>query len=464
MIDLTKKVNNILGIRLGLNKSNELARLVYEIYRRDKCSMDIILNDLKQSMLKNEIDKGKLFSYSKGYLLNKRFPELILRDEKFDPYFDRLDIPEKQFRLHYSDKILPERVFIANRAKTHKFTEKILNRLPSETKIKFIPSLNAYRKDFKSQPYMLKKRDIFITKEKFDFFKPCPCTKYHIGCGYYIMDLVFGCPMDCTYCYLQQYSNFPGIIINVNLEDYFIRFEKLYRKKSRVFRLGTGEFSDSMAFDKYTHFSKELINFFKHKDVLFELKTKTDDIDLLLGLEHNKRVVISWSLNPPNIIKKEELYTVSLDKRLSAAKKCQKAGYKIGFHFDPIIYYSGWEEEYKDVIDRLFNTINFPVAWISLGTLRFNPKLKSVIEHRFPESNIVYAEMVIGRDRKLRYPKFLREDIYSKMINWIRKYDKETGVYLCMESADIWEKVIMPVDADVENYVIYQAMRRSNEA
>lgn len=462
MADVKKTINEHFNLKLGRNKSNELERLIYEIYRRNGCNPENILNSLTEFIKQSEIDKGKIFSYSKRFLLKKRFPQLYSRGEQFTPYLNKLDIPKEKQNVNYNKKVEPENVFIEETSEKTKFAETFLKRLPSSVKIQRISTFKKFIKNNKLDKFKLGKRDIFITEENYTFFKSCPCTKFHVGCGYYIMNLVFGCPLDCSYCYLQLYSNSPGVIIKSNVESYFKKFKRLYNKrKKKIFRLGTGEFADSLAFDKYTQYSVKLINFFKNRDVLFEFKTKTDNIDLLLGLQHNKKIVVSWSLNPDSIIEKEEKYTASLKNRLLAAEKCQEFGYRIAFHFDPIIYYESWEKDYKEVIKQLFSTINPPLAWISLGTLRFNPKLKSIIEKRFPESNIVYGELLVGKDKKLRYPKFLRMQIYKNMIEWIREYDKEVGIYLCMESADMWKNTIMPVDSDVENYILYQSIRNN---
>jgi spore photoproduct lyase len=80
-------------------------------------------------------------------------------------------------------------------------------------------------------------------------------------------------------------------------------------------------------------------------------------------------------------------------------------------------------------------------AWISLGTLRSNRELKTITERRFPKSDIFYSELLLGEDRKLRYPKFLRAQIYENMVKWLRRHDKKTPIYLCMESKDIWKNI-----------------------
>ena len=107
-----------------------------------------------------------------------------------------------------------------------------------------------------------KRRDmVFITNEKYDFFKKCPCTKGAIGCGYHVFNLGFGCIFDCSYCYLQEYNNAPGLIFPANIDKFFEEFENY--KKPRM-RIGTGEFSDSLMLDHVTGYSSAIIEFFSN--------------------------------------------------------------------------------------------------------------------------------------------------------------------------------------------------------
>ncbi len=46
--------------------------------------------------------------------------------------------------------------------------------------------------------------------------------------------------------------------------------------------------------------------------------------------------------------RRDEHGTASLSERLLAARRCQDAGYRLGFHFDPIVEYPNWEDDYED--------------------------------------------------------------------------------------------------------------------
>ena len=77
-------------------------------------------------------------------------------------------------------------------------------------------------------------------------------------------------------------------------------------------------------------------------------------------------------------------------------------------------------------------------------------------EIRFPQSDIFYGELFLGKDKKLRYPEFIRNEIYKKMFSWIREYDKTTPVYLCMEDQNSWEQIddTLKSSKEVEAYLL----------
>jgi spore photoproduct lyase len=117
-------------------------------------------------------------------------------------------------------------------------------------------------------------------------------------------------------------------------------------------------------------------------------------------------------------------------------------GYLIGFHFDPIILYPGWEEKYQAVVRAIYSSLNPDrIMWISLGGFRYPKFLKPIIRERFPQSKILYGELLPGPDGKFRYLKSLRIEMYRKIVDWIRAYNPGQFIYLCMESPEVWKKV-----------------------
>ena len=216
--------------------------------------------------------------------------------------------------------------------------------------------------------------------------------------------------------------------------------------KSRT-RIGTGEFTDSLAFDDHTAYSSYLIPFFKErKNLILELKTKVGRIDNCLKQDPHDNVVISWSINTKRIAEKYEKGGASVQERIDAALRASERGYRIGFHFDPIVYYPGWEKEYKAIVEDMFSKemIRKNTAWVSLGTLRYTPGLKQAAENRFEDNLIFYqGEFFLDTDGKLRYPRKLRIHMYNKMVEWIRSSDTKCWIYLCMEPSELWQKTLL---------------------
>jgi spore photoproduct lyase len=127
---------------------------------------------------------------------------------------------------------------------------------------------------------------------------------------------------------------------------------------------------------------------------------------------------------------------------LLAAKKCALAGFSTAFHFDPVIYYQDWRRDYQDIIDMIFDFVpNNSIKWISIGTLRMPSIQKPIIENRFPQTEILNGELLLGKDFKLRYDDNLRIEIYKHLTKYIKSKKSKTIVYLCMEDNNIWKTV-----------------------
>jgi spore photoproduct lyase len=273
--------------------------------------------------------------------------------------------------------------------------------------------------------------------------KPCPGTREYLCCGYQILNIGTNCPLDCSYCILQAYFNQPSLRVFVNVEQQLAAIaESLHLHGRKVFRIGTGEFTDSLALDPIVKWTQVLPCFVaKHKNVVLEFKTKTVSIEGLLSSPYRDRIVVSWSLNSPSIAAEEEHGAPSIRKRLEAARICQREGYTLGFHFDPLIEHPSWEDEYARTVDLLDRFVDpSRVIWISLGCLRYMPSLKRVIRKRFPETHILDGEFVPGLDGKMRYIKPVRIEMYHFMKEKLAQWGVGSGVYLCMESRDVWDK------------------------
>ena len=275
------------------------------------------------------------------------------------------------------------------------------------------------------------------------FIRNCQGSGAEICCNYFVVSYAWNCHMECTYCILRSYLNNEALVVCTNFEDLLREVEETLRQNpAGTFRIGTGELADSLALDHITCFSRKMVPFFASlPNAILELKTKSDQISNLKDLDHGGHTVISWSMNSKRICRTEEFKTATFEERIGAALQCQKWGYKLGFHFDPILYYEGWEDEYREAIREIFSIIDpGTVAWISLGALRFPPHLREIVRRQFPKSKVPCGEFVPGHHGKLRYFRPIREEIYRKMKSWIHEVAPQVFVYLCMENRLVWQR------------------------
>lgn len=288
------------------------------------------------------------------------------------------------------------------------------------------------------------KRTLLLTVNKGPFVRNCPGTKCYRCCGYKILNIGRFCTMDCSYCILQAYFHPPLLQYYVNHDDMTRELEDMFNCSAGIMRIGTGEFTDSSIWNACSDLNSRLVTMFAGQaSAILEIKTKTKSIAPLIGVEHNRKTIAAWSLNTEAVIAAEERGSASLAERLEAAAACQAMGYPLAVHFDPLVIYDGCREDYAAVIERLFQSVAADnIVWISLGSFRFMPALKPLIQRRFPRSKIIYGEFITGLDQKVRYFKPLRVALYQSIISVIRRFAPQVTLYFCMEDDDVWEQCL----------------------
>ncbi|SPD72659.1 conserved hypothetical protein [uncultured Desulfobacterium sp.] len=329
------------------------------------------------------------------------------------------------------------KIIVEPDALRHDMTHRILQKLP-ETPVQN----STENADIKMTEQDMGKETLHLLAYKGDFLKQCPGTRNYICCGYQILNLATNCPIECSYCILQSYFNQPDLRLFVNVEEGLVKvLDSIDKNPEKIYRIGTGEFTDSLALDHVSSFSSLLIpEFTKRKNVILEFKTKTTQVNGLIDSQYRDRIVVSWSLNSPFISTHEEHNAASITKRLEAASRCQEEGFILGFHFDPIVCHHNWKDGYAKTVELLDKYIDPKgIIWISLGGFRFMPELKGIIRRRHQKSCVLNGEFIVGLDGKMRYFKPIRLELFSFMQEKLNKWHPDMGIYLCMESDDVWK-------------------------
>ena len=342
----------------------------------------------------------------------------------------------------------PEILFLEEGVKEYSLAQEVLSRLP-EVPQKEFRNISMLTEQMRSSQYDVfgeGKKHLALSRFKGSFLKKCPgVSPGMVCCNYYVVNLSKNCIYDCSYCFLQDFlGNNPMQVAYVNVEDLLGELEEVFTQyPDRNFRVGTGELTDSLALDAIVPYTAYLLPFFNQQsNAVLELKTKSDQIANLLDHSDPANIIVSWSLNPQTVIDQEEKGTPSLAQRLESAKACLDKGYRIGFHFDPIILIPGWEDAYQQLVNILCDSLPIAkVEWVSLGSFRYRPSLKSIIKNRHPQTHLFTSEHLPSKDGKFRYLRPLRNHAYKTIRGYLKSRLEELNIYICMETQEIWEGV-----------------------
>lgn len=334
---------------------------------------------------------------------------------------------------------IPEKIYVEEDILDHPFTRKILAKIDSAP----IIAIDDYKKIGSQKSFNQRadedKNSLAIASKKGELVKSIGRMDH----GQFYLFHEIDCKYDCEYCYLQYYFQTKVPVIFVNRDEILEKIEELLNCFDKPY-FHVGEVCDALALDDLTDFSIDIAELFKkYPNGTVEFRTKSTSIQNLLSIDHPpKNVIPSWTLSPQKIADIIEHKTPSFKERLSAARKCQEAGYTVGVRLDPIIRIPGWEDSYKKMIEEIMTTLDCrQIDYISLGTPKHNKVLLETIKKRFPVSPTILGEMFPSTDGKYKYLKFHRVHIYKSMISWIRQFDSDIRIDLSIESDDVKELV-----------------------
>ena len=352
------------------------------------------------------------------------------------------------------ERIMPERVFVVGDAAEDVVAQRVLSRLGAVEVVNLDSDDDPLRAPSgagageESSHISLGKRWLMLKRYRGKWLKGCPGTLGHVCCNLWVVNPGEGCPLDCTYCALQHYfRRNPTLKLFTNTGEMLKEIEqRTSAEPRRRFRICTGELTDSLVFDHLTDLSLELVPLFARlPNAVLEFKTKDCEVDNLLTLrhEHGGKTVVSWSVNAPEVVEQDEALTASLEQRMNAAALVAEAGYRVGLHFDPLVFYPGWKEGYCATIRYIFSRIDAEnIAWISIAPLRYHPEQQEIMLRRFPESRLPLVENFLAKDNKLRIFQPLRFEMLRFIWKELHAVRAGMPVYMCMESPAAWRSIV----------------------
>ncbi len=168
--------------------------------------------------------------------------------------------------------------------------EEIVSRLSIHPEIVSDPRIIYDRIHQANDPIGAAKSLLYITNNKGAKIRACPGTSHYTCCDYTILHTGTFCTMDCAYCILQAYFHPPVLQYFSGLNQIKSELAHLF-SQNKIFRIGTGEYTDSLIWEPFTPSPRFLVNTFaEQSSSLLELKTKTANVESLLDLDHNQKL------------------------------------------------------------------------------------------------------------------------------------------------------------------------------
>ncbi|MDZ7859357.1 MAG: radical SAM protein [Candidatus Krumholzibacteriota bacterium] len=340
-------------------------------------------------------------------------------------------------------KIEFNKLIIDKAADNDPLTHKLRKKLP-EADVEVVSDI---------KPFVGKKRSraglLVITRHKGKFIKDFPEASGTPPCGEKYITTLLNCPFSCSYCYLQSYLEHSQIVVFSNTEDMKEELKSVLAADPPP-RITTGEMGDSLAIDHLTETTADLLPLFKESRTLLEVRTKSANIDhLFCASEGNlpvasaakgaDRLLVTWTLTPPEAIRKEEKGAETLEKRLDAINRISRAGVKVAVRFDPLIPSYFTFGRYEKIAEKLKEAAENGIHRFEIGVLRFPPGLWKNVRLKYPESAIMRGEYHRDIEGKMRLYRPERVKIYRKLHLILSDYFPDVPVELSMEHESVWK-------------------------
>ncbi|MBQ2048836.1 MAG: DNA photolyase [Spirochaetales bacterium] len=292
-----------------------------------------------------------------------------------------------------------------------------------------------------------------------DFLSPdrimgkCPCPRdgeLTRCCNLRTLDAVQQCAFACAYCSIQSFYSSNEIRV---LKDLKQHLDTMVLEEG-TWHIGTGQSSDSLLLgDDYGTLTALCSFAKKHPDVVVELKTKSARTDWI-GMDIPSNIVSTWSLNAETPASKEEHLAASPKARIEAAAKCAEAGHLVGFHIHPMVFFNGWENEYRDLVMALCDNIDPENAvMIGIGTLTFTKENLKTLRSSGRPTRVTQMPLapIAG---KYSYDLGTKRKMFSHLYSCFpQDWKDKVFFYLCMEDPSLWEPCLgrsYPCNADFE--------------
>lgn len=288
-------------------------------------------------------------------------------------------------------------IYVEKQVKNHPRTERILEKFPNAKVIEIGHYKDVFCRGGQNPALQHRSQKLILASKQGRLLYPgAPVCQSFGNKNFYYVSCVMSCIFDCAYCYLKGMYPSGNIVVFVNLEDMFAevsrRLEDMRSERREcAMYLCVSYDTDLLALEHLIGYTSEWLSFVrKHPGLTVEIRTKCADVSLFCREQPTDRAVFAFTLSPQKVVEDYERGTPSLAQRIACAAIAQKRGFAVRLCFDPMIYFSAWEEAYGSMLAQVFAQIDGgKLCDVSVGTFRVSQDYLKKMRKCEPDSAVV---------------------------------------------------------------------------
>ena len=248
---------------------------------------------------------------------------------------------------------------------------------------------------------------------------------------FYYTSLCMNCPFDCDYCFLKGMYPTGNLVLFVNTDDYLKAMDDLCSRHPSYLCLSYD--TDLCALESWTGYIHSFHDaLMSRENLTVEVRTKAACTDLMADLSPMSRLIFAFTLSPDYVARTWEHRTPGLSARLKAVKTGLDAGHPVRLCFDPMLFFPGWKQHYRDMIETLLSTLGEEglsrVRDISVGTFRISGTYLKTFRSQYPDNPLVQYPFRL-KDGYACYPDELAEEMESYLIRLLSPCVDENRIF-----------------------------------
>ena len=269
-------------------------------------------------------------------------------------------------------------------------------------------------------------------------------TPADIACGpFWELRWGFGCPLDCSYCYLRGTSR-------GNMNPRYVPVEYVLDGLDTVFNddtfndgnpaiFNSGELADSLMNPTLMEKIADKFEEQRRHKILTLSKFGPRNVEFLVQRPRSQ-TICAWSINAPEVAKRWERAASPPQKRIEAAKMVSEAGYETKVRIDPMFPIENWKDHYGELLQSLLS--EFEPTRIILGSPR--GLWKTIVFAQRAGVDMYwtnyFSPVQTGWGKKLPFPN--RLEMYQFMYDSLSALGyRKSRISMCKETVSMWKEM-----------------------